>query len=853
MKKITTTIILIASLAVCSFLLGQGNINSSNINCRPTIIIGEENPFPNQTYTYSHDYDISNGEQFNWEVEGALEVDGNITNGNPFTLTKGGSNIDVIWEEETPNGRIKVEPATNCAGLAQVNGGLGGVLVVNSINSKYLECGGDFSESLDSIIDDSLAQRFPNVPQPMGFKGEKYANHTIRFQDGFNYISITAIVLECNGVKSISYNKVMQGINKLNHYYANANIKFLLCDYIVIDSNDDAFVCDYWDYRPGLPGVPSLSLSPYLVPNTVNIFLPNEIHFKDPSTGLFTRGIGGFYSGGDLFYNAAVNFATTTTPSHEIGHYFSLAHTHGNSNFGCGTNEPVLRVDYNTNGTLDCYETGDGLCDTEADPNGSYLCGYRTGCNYNVGYTQDAYGNDYTPDYYNIMSYGGKNCNPEVFTQEQYKKINYILLNNKSNVIIKGFDLDVDVSGTNGVGAVTATFAPNLGNYQTVNWAVRNTACQGPHCGPKGTYDLSNGNTFNFGSFNFAPCNEYEITIEYDVCGETIEETQTIKMHEYSDLDITELSVEHSLTNCSELNISITYNKFEAENISLTYKLTGAVNNTVVQTDNFPKADYFLKTININSSNIVPAGAAAGNYQLKVYANTFNGGECLIASDNFTINNVSGSITTPDIKMPDGYCSGTNNTFTLESSSIVPNVEYVWQLINVVDQSITPVIYPPVSGLNMTSYTPDFLRDYTGYQRACKGSGIRTNGDIKDFTVKVYARNCSGTQSNFDDETVIDVDYATCCSPGGGGGSGAAFKISVSPNPSNGQVNISIPQGDGSMANIRITDFFGTTKKSINTMNLNETINTTDLPLGVYNIIVTKGNDIDTKHLQVLP
>lgn len=90
-------------------------------------------------------------------------------------------------------------------------------------------------------------------------------------------------------------------------------------------------------------------------------------------------------------------------------------------------------------------------------------------------------------------------------------------------------------------------------------------------------------------------------------------------------------------------------------------------------------------------------------------------------------------------------------------------------------------------------------------------------------------------------------------SGGFGTGSGNPFEISLSPNPASDQVVVAIPQGDGSTANIRITDVYGIERKNINTGSLMEIINISDLSLGVYNVNVIKGNDFDMKHLEVIP
>ena len=136
MKNILKTTLLFGSLVVSPMFANAQGMGAivENPNCRPTTIKGEHNPTPGQLYTYEHDYEIANGEQFTWEVEGATEVDGSpATLNGKTTVTKGGKGIDVIWDGEHPINKIKVSPATNCAGLAQINGGLGSILVVNPV------------------------------------------------------------------------------------------------------------------------------------------------------------------------------------------------------------------------------------------------------------------------------------------------------------------------------------------------------------------------------------------------------------------------------------------------------------------------------------------------------------------------------------------------------------------------------------------------------------------------------------------------------------------------------------------------------------------------------------------------
>ena len=127
--------------------------------------------------------------------------------------------------------------------------------------------------------------------------------------------------------------------------------------------------------------------------------------------------------------------------------------------------------------------------------------------------------------------------------------------------------------------------------------------------------------------------------------------------------------------------------------------------------------------------------------------------------------------------------------------------------------------------------------------------GGARHGLVTNYTVDLTVRdlNCVEFQANQVDNNSNTVIYNGC------GNTPAAFKIALSPNPGKNNLTINIPQGNGGMSNIRIMDNFGVERKNINTNNLVENINISDLQVGGYNVIVTKGAEIDAKHLQVTP
>lgn len=81
---------------------------------------------------------------------------------------------------------------------------------------------------------------------------------------------------------------------------------------------------------------------------------------------------------------------------HELGHYFGLPHTFGNTSIQYIDDMVVVYGD-----TLTCYETGDGFCDTPADP-GS--CGQTSACKVSSCPVNDPIGKTYQPDPSLLMS-----------------------------------------------------------------------------------------------------------------------------------------------------------------------------------------------------------------------------------------------------------------------------------------------------------------------------------------------------------------------------------------------------------------------------------------------------------------
>ncbi len=123
---------------------------------------------------------------------------------------------------------------------------------------------------------------------------------------------------------------------------------------------------------------------------------------------------------------------------HAMGHFFGLPHTFAEINPSSTvtpqqpTNaSPTITTQEFADRTnfQNCYDHGDGFCDTEADPypssatTNTFAAGTRN-CAYSLG-LKDGKGNFYTPPCDNFMSLYSQRCR---FSQEQYNRMAYIIM-----------------------------------------------------------------------------------------------------------------------------------------------------------------------------------------------------------------------------------------------------------------------------------------------------------------------------------------------------------------------------------------------------------------------------------------
>ncbi len=234
---------------------------------------------------------------------------------------------------------------------------------------------------------------------------------------------------------------------KSNAYYQNAGIEFFQFGEINF-INDDLF------YNLNSANEGGLAV-PNDVPFVINLYLMNSLQ----SNGIPLCGYTRFPPSSDRVFSTYSCALNGTTVEHELGHYFTLFHTHGKTNTGT-TDELV-------NGT-NCNNAGDNICDTPADPN---LSGrVTTGCIY-TGTGVDANGQSYQPDVSNVMSYSRDQCTNR-FSAGQYERIRNGYENGRNYLLVEtpGFSANFFATTRKTCRTGTINFTPTGSGATSWSW-----------------------------------------------------------------------------------------------------------------------------------------------------------------------------------------------------------------------------------------------------------------------------------------------------------------------------------------------------------------------------------------------
>tara|TARA_R110000868_G_scaffold91812_5_gene254471 strand:+ start:14688 stop:15884 length:1197 start_codon:yes stop_codon:yes gene_type:complete len=204
------------------------------------------------------------------------------------------------------------------------------------------------------------------------------------------------IIRASNGTGGLSLSELENAITNVNQIFSNAFMEFSLLDDIDYIDSDNYYHFKSCDENE--------LVEAKNVSGVINIYFTDNIeNDSDESVCGYTRT--------EKRSNVIImkNSCTTNDSSlaHEIGHLFSLIHTHGLDN-----NQLTTEL---VNGT-NCSTDGDQICDTPADPMLT-LNNLNNFCRY-IGTQTDANGEVFNPDSRNIMSYSLKGCRSHFSTQQ---------------------------------------------------------------------------------------------------------------------------------------------------------------------------------------------------------------------------------------------------------------------------------------------------------------------------------------------------------------------------------------------------------------------------------------------------
>lgn len=254
------------------------------------------------------------------------------------------------------------------------------------------------------------------------------------------------MIRSSSGVSDLNETQLHNAIEVLNQHYEFIGLNFFFCGDINYIDDDNLYDFQQSDELE--------MASIHNIENVINIYFTNSI---TNNSGIPLCGYT-YYPGGPLTV-VMNNFCTTDrrTLSHEIGHFFGLPHTHGNSNSSL-TDELV-------DGS-NCSIAGDRFCDTAADPQlGSSIVDQD--CIY-FGDAVDANGDVFDPDTANIMSYSLAKC-ATMFTEEQYARMSAVHQISRQNLACPAYNADFIADTTKGC---TELASVNFSDHSTgaISW-----------------------------------------------------------------------------------------------------------------------------------------------------------------------------------------------------------------------------------------------------------------------------------------------------------------------------------------------------------------------------------------------
>lgn len=241
-----------------------------------------------------------------------------------------------------------------------------------------------------------------------------------------NTIPIKAhIIRTSNGTGGLSVSELEDAIANVNELFADALMTFVLAD--DIEYIDDNHLYHFHSKEE------SNMLEAHNVSGVVNIYFTDHIENEAQES---ICGYTQIEKRLDAIIMSNGCVTNDSSLAHELGHLFSLIHTHGVKN--------DQRTDELVNGS-NCSSEGDQICDTPADPELTYI-NVNNFCRY-TGAITDANGELYHPDTHNIMSYSMKGCRDHFSKQQLVRMYAYYqatkskYMESATNTVLSKWDL----------------------------------------------------------------------------------------------------------------------------------------------------------------------------------------------------------------------------------------------------------------------------------------------------------------------------------------------------------------------------------------------------------------------------
>lgn len=320
------------------------------------------------------------------------------------------------------------------------------VLTFTAVFAQEDECGFEMTPEAQRYYD--------SIKEQVKVYEQQFLNDMIagRSSTLLSSIPVKAHIIRTSaGSGGLTNTELDQAMSIMNSIYVNAGIEFFLCDGINYINSDT-----WYDYETSDE---SAMTGVHNVAGVINIYFANSIV---NSSGGGLCGYAYFPGGPETILMANSCATNGSTLSHEMGHFFALSHTHGNSNVAGSTEELV-------DGS-NCDSTGDGICDTPADPKlGTF--NVNGACQY-FGFMQDANSELYQPDPLNLMSYSRKVCRT-LFSPQQYARINAVYQVSRSSMACPSFSADFVADETESCAAnLTVNFTDNSIGATGWSWDV---------------------------------------------------------------------------------------------------------------------------------------------------------------------------------------------------------------------------------------------------------------------------------------------------------------------------------------------------------------------------------------------